>query len=98
MHAQQQRRRRQLMSTMHDKKLIAAFTLTSPSLCKCTIFIKIVSPTHKHTHTHTLRPYLCSCHAPFSPYQAIKHGTPRCGRRDCLCKCATETGYEYFIG
>lgn len=50
MHAQQQRRRRQLMSTMHDKKLIAAFTLTSPSLCKCTIFIKIVSPTHKHTH------------------------------------------------
>lgn len=48
MHAQQQRRRRQLMSTMHDKKLIAAFTLTSPSLCKCTIFIKIVSPTHTH--------------------------------------------------
>lgn len=42
---------RQLMSTAaHDKKLIAAFTLTSPSLCKCTIFIKIVS-LHSHTHT-----------------------------------------------
>lgn len=93
MHAQH-RRRRQLMSTAHDKKLIAAFTLTSPSLCKCTIFIKIVSTTHSHTH----RPYLCPCHAPFCPYQAIKYGTPRCGRRDCLCKYATETGYEYFIG
>lgn len=61
MHAQQQRRRRQLMSTMHDKKLIAAFTLTSPSLCKCTIFIKIVSP---HTQTHTHPASICALATP----------------------------------